>query len=100
MPEMDGYRPQLTEVRSDRAMSDLFIYLNTSLSGVASARPWSRRWGVIASSPNSSPACWWMWPQQRMRQIWAVESGTPNHEKPAMQGLLNREGTMGPAAGY
>ncbi|MGL5359589.1 MAG: response regulator, partial [Shewanella sp.] len=32
MPEMDGYR--LTyEVRSDKAMADLFITLNTSLSG-------------------------------------------------------------------
>ena len=32
MPEMDGYK--LThEVRSDKAMADLFITLNTSLSG-------------------------------------------------------------------
>ena len=32
MPEMDGYR-LTSEVRSDERMSDLFIALNTSLSG-------------------------------------------------------------------
>lgn len=57
MPEMDGYR--LTyEVRNDARMKDLFITLNTSLSGSFN-EAMVKKLVVIALSPNSSRICWW-----------------------------------------
>ena len=62
--------PDLTSKVQQRSAhtSDLFITLNTPRAAT-STRPWSRRWGAIASISKFQPDLLWTWPSSGMRQI-------------------------------